>query len=116
MSNDLLLEPWPAQHEKPLATNAVDQAVARLSPTRIVNQLVSKMNEPPNKFAELALRSAAIRKDLDVRADKLATRLDAIPALADATLGKHERMLDETESGIQALEDSLRDMAGHNSK
>lgn len=67
-----------------------------------------------NKFAELAARSAEIRKNLDARADRLAERLGALPALADATLGKHERMLDEHESGIQALEDSLRDMIGHN--
>jgi hypothetical protein len=67
-----------------------------------------------NKFAELAARSATIRKDLDERADRLGKRLDAIPTLADATLGKHERLLDETESGINALEESLRDMVGHN--
>lgn len=67
-----------------------------------------------NKFAEIAARSAEIRKNLDARADRLAERLGALPALADATLGKHERMLDEHESGIQALEDSLRDMIGHN--
>jgi hypothetical protein len=67
-----------------------------------------------NKFAELAARSATIRKDLDERADRLGKRLDAIPTLADATLGKHERLLDETESGINALEESLRDMIGHN--
>ena len=67
-----------------------------------------------NKFAEIAARSAEIRKNLDARADRLAERLDALPTLADATLGKHERMLDEHESGIQALEDSLRDMIGHN--
>ena len=67
-----------------------------------------------NKFAELAARSAEIRKNLDARADRLAERLDALPSLADATLGKHERLMDEQESGIQALEDSLRDMLGHN--
>lgn len=67
-----------------------------------------------NKFAELASRSAAIRKNLEDRADRLAQRLDALPGLADATLGKHERMLDEEEEGIRLLEESLRGMIGHN--
>jgi hypothetical protein len=81
---------------------------------KAVGQLKQADQASMNKFAELAARSAEIRKNLDARADRLAERLDALPALADATLGKHERLMDEQESGIQALEDSLRDMAGHN--
>ena len=67
-----------------------------------------------NKFAELAARSAEMRKNLDERADKLAMRMDAIPALADGAFSKHETLLDDQESGIKALEDSLRDLIGHN--
>lgn len=75
-----------------------------------INERTAKLN----KFSELASRAGAIRKSLDDRADKLAHRLDAIPALADAAFTKHETALDETEQGIKALEDSLRDLAGHN--
>lgn len=67
-----------------------------------------------NKFAELAARSAEMRKSLDIRADKLSVRMDAIPALADTAFSKHETLLDDQESGIKALEDSLRDLIGHN--
>lgn len=85
---------------------------------RFLGNAVRDINKPDqaamNKFAEIAARSAAIRKSLEARADKLAERLDALPALADATLGKHERMLDEHENGIEAMEESLRDMIGHN--
>lgn len=114
MSNDLLLEPWA---DRPPHKTDITEAVANLTDRVVAARVVTQMTRegPMNKFAELASRSALIRKTIDERADKLAARLDAIPDLADATLGKHERMMDETESGIKALEDSLRDMAGHNS-
>jgi len=67
-----------------------------------------------NKFAELAAKSAALRKSLDDRADSLMKRMDAIPTLADAAFAKHETALDEAEGGIKAMEDALRDLAGHN--
>ena len=67
-----------------------------------------------NKFAELAARSASIRKSLDERADALGRRLEALPTLADMTFAKHEKLLDDHENGIQALEDALRDLVGHN--
>lgn len=67
-----------------------------------------------NKFTEIAERSALIRKSLDKRADELSLRLDAIPAMADAAFKPHEALADETEAGIKSLEDSLRDLAGHN--
>lgn len=76
-------------------------------------RVVSK-DKQLSKFTELAERGTAIRKSLDERADKMAARLDAIPALADQAFTKHESILDETERGIKSLEDSLRDMAGHN--
>lgn len=67
-----------------------------------------------SKFTEIAERSASIRKTLDERADALAKRLDAIPAMADAAFKTHETLADETELGIKSLEDSLRDLTGHN--
>ena len=67
-----------------------------------------------NKFAELAAKSAALRKSLDDRADSLMKRMDAIPTLADAAFAKHETALDEAEGGIKVMEDALRDLAGHN--
>lgn len=67
-----------------------------------------------NKLAELATRSASIRKSLDDRADALGKRLDALPTIADTAFAKHETILNDAEHGIKALEDSLRDLAGHN--
>lgn len=115
MPDDLLVEPWA---ERPAHKTDITAAVAKLTDRVVAARVVTEMNRegPMNKFAELAARSASIRKGLEERADKLAKRLDAIPDLADATLGKHERLLDETEDGIHALEESLRDMTGHNSK
>lgn len=67
-----------------------------------------------NKFAELAAKSAALRKSLEDRADSLMERMDTIPTLADAAFAKHEAALDEAEGGIKAMEDAMRDLAGHN--
>lgn len=67
-----------------------------------------------NKFAELAARSAALRKSLDQRADKLAARFDAFPAAAEAAFAPHEALADETERGFKEMEDALRDLVGHN--
>lgn len=107
---DFVIEPWPRR--KPDITTAIADATDHLITARTLSKM--KREGPMNKFAELAARSVSIRKSLDERADRLSKRLDAIPALADTTLGKHERLMDETEQGIQALEESLRDMVGHN--
>jgi hypothetical protein len=80
----------------------------------LVKAITETKTPAMNKFAELAARSASIRKDMNERADALAKRLDAIPTLADTAFTKHEQLLDDHERGIQSLEDSLRDLAGHN--
>lgn len=94
----------------------ITQEVAGLTDRVIAARVVTTMAKDSklSKFAELAARSSSIRKELDDRADALAKRLDAIPALADTAFAKHESILAEHEQGIQALEDSLRDLAGHN--
>lgn len=81
---------------------------------KAVTEIKASDRTTMNKFAELASRSAEIRKSIEDRADRLATRLDALPALADATLGKHEKLLDEEEQGIKLLEEALSGMIGHN--
>lgn len=82
---------------------------------RFLGQAITDIKTMPmNKFAELAARSAFIRKSLDDRADALFKRLDALPTVAEAAFASHETILDQTENGIKALEDSLRDLAGHN--
>jgi hypothetical protein len=84
---------------------------------RFLDRAITEIKiEPMNKFAELAARSASIRKSLDERADALAKRLDAIPTKADTAFAKHERVLDEHEQGIESLEEAMRDLAGHNAE
>jgi hypothetical protein len=118
-SSDILLEPWPARRPatqtEPDITTALSGLTDRVIARRVVETMQRQGNpQPMNKFAELAARSAALRKSLDERADKIAKRLDAIPDAAESAFGKHEQMLDQTENGIRELEDSLRDLAGHN--
>jgi hypothetical protein len=69
---------------------------------------------PVNKFAELAERVARTKKALDVRADKLSARLDSFDTKADVTFSKHESSLDIAEDGMDALENSLSGLIGHN--
>lgn len=92
----------------------ITHEVSELTDRVIAVRVVAARDRKLNKFAELAARSASIRKNLDDRADALAKRLDALPTLADSTFAKHETMMDDAESGIKALEESLRDLAGHN--
>lgn len=79
-----------------------------------LDKAITQIGKPMNKFSELAARSAAMRKSLDERADKLAARFDAFPAMADAAFAPHEALADETERGFKEMEDALRDLAGHN--
>lgn len=106
-----LVEPW-RKPLKPDITHAISELTDKVVTYRVVSTMIR--GKTLSKFSELAARGVSIRKSLDDRADKLAKRLDAIPTLADAAFTKHETILDETEQGIKALEDSLRDMVGHN--
>ena len=91
-------------------TKAVEELTDRVTAFRIITGMGRKLS----KLADIAERSASIRKTIDERADRLALRLDAIPAAAETAFAPHEALADETEAGIKSLEDSLRDLAGHN--
>lgn len=67
-----------------------------------------------NKLEELAARSAALNKAVEDRADRMAARLDALPALIDRAFGPQEAKLDDLERGADLLEKSLHSMIGHN--
>lgn len=92
-------------------TSELSELTDRVVAVRVLN---ARDRAGMNKFSELAARSAALRKSLDERADKLAARFDAFPAAADAAFAPHEALADETERGFKEMEDALRDLAGHN--
>lgn len=68
----------------------------------------------PNKFTELAEKVAKSRKAMDERADQLSERLDRLNGKSDQTFTKHETHLDQAEGGLDAMEEALSGLIGHN--
>jgi vancomycin resistance protein YoaR len=68
----------------------------------------------PNKFAELADKVTKSQKALDARADQLSARLDKLNQTADVAFTKHESAVDQAEHGIDAMEQALSGLIGHN--
>lgn len=67
-----------------------------------------------NKFTELAGKVARSRKAMDERADRLSDRLDGLNGKADQAFTKHETHLDQADAGLDAMEEALSGLIGHN--
>jgi len=81
-----------------------------------LNRAITELKPKPmsNKFTELAEKVAKSRKAMDERADQLSARLDKLNGKADQAFTKHETHLDQAESGMDAMEEALSGLIGHN--
>lgn len=69
-----------------------------------------------NKFKELAAGIKQDRANFDQQADQLMFRREEIRQRGERVFARHRESLDDVHAGLDALEQSLNDLEGSNSK